>query len=100
MPGPPTRGSPASLVLMRFCLLFSYRFCLTLTLLVAWVVADHHDVSVTTNDLALVANWLDAWVDLHDFSFSLASYPSSRAVPSVRLLVAVDDSTTGEVVRA
>ena len=41
---------------------FSY---LALALLVTWVVADNHDATVTTNDLALVANLLDAWVYLH-----------------------------------
>jgi len=40
---------------------------LALALLVPRVFADHHDVSVTTNDLALVANRLDAGVDLHCF---------------------------------
>ena len=31
----------------------------------ARVFADHHDATVATNDLALVANLLDAWVNLH-----------------------------------
>ncbi len=39
--------------------------CLALTLFVAGVLADHHDVAVTTNDFAFVANRLDAGVDLH-----------------------------------
>ena len=38
---------------------------LALALLVPRVFADHHDVSMTTNDFALVANRLDAGVDLH-----------------------------------
>ena len=37
----------------------------TLPLLVAEVLADHHDAAVATNDLALVADRLDARVDLH-----------------------------------
>jgi hypothetical protein len=41
---------------------------LSLALFVPGVFADHHDVAVTTNDFALVANWLDAGVDLHDVS--------------------------------
>jgi hypothetical protein len=40
---------------------------LALTLLVTWVVADNHDATVTTNDFALVANLLNAWVNLHEF---------------------------------
>jgi len=39
---------------------------LALALLVARVVADNHDATVTANYLALVANLLDAWVNLHD----------------------------------
>jgi hypothetical protein len=38
---------------------------LALALLVAWVLADDHDATVATDDLALVANLLDAWVNLH-----------------------------------
>jgi hypothetical protein len=44
---------------------------LALTLLVAWVVADNHDATVATDDLALVANLLDAWVYLHVSYFCL-----------------------------
>ena len=39
---------------------------LALTLLVAWIFANHHDATVSTNHLALVANLLDARVYLHD----------------------------------
>jgi len=39
---------------------------LTLTLLVAEVLADHHDPTITTNDFALIANLLHARLDLHD----------------------------------
>ena len=59
-------------------------FCLALALLMAWVFADHHDVAVATNDLALVADRLDAWLHLHGFSL---------------LLVAIHDPAAGEVVR-
>ncbi len=44
---------------------------LALTLLVAWVLADNHDATVATDDLALVANLLDAWVYLHVSCFCL-----------------------------
>jgi len=44
---------------------------LALALLVTWVVADHHDATVATDDLALVANLLDAWVNLHVSYFCL-----------------------------
>jgi len=47
---------------------------LTLTLLVAGVLANNHDVSVTTDDLALVTDFLNAGLDLHDvLSCSLSS---------------------------
>ena len=59
-------------------------FCLTLTLLVAQVFADDHNSAITTNHLALVADGLDARLNLHG-SF---------------LLVAVDDAAEGQVVRA
>ncbi len=59
-------------------------FCLTLTLLVAQVFADDHNSAITTNHLALVADRLDARLNLHG-SF---------------LLVAVDDAAAGKVVRA
>jgi hypothetical protein len=65
---------------------------LALTLLVTRVVADNHDTTVATNDLALVANLLDAWVYLHVSFFCLGS--------KNRLLVAINDSTSGEVVSA
>jgi hypothetical protein len=44
---------------------FCLATCLTLALLVARVLADNHDATVTTNDFALVANLLNAWVNLH-----------------------------------
>ena len=39
--------------------------CLALALFVARVLADDHDATVATNDLALVTNLLDAWINLH-----------------------------------
>jgi len=49
---------------------------------VTWVFADHHDATVPADDLALLANFLDTRSDLH----------------GVPLLVAVRNSTPGEVV--
>ena len=46
---------------------------LTLALLVTWVVTDNHDATVTTNDFALVANLLNAWVNLHDVFLFICS---------------------------
>ena len=46
-----------------------------LALLVARVaLADHHDAAVTADHLAVIADGLDAGVDLHDVSCSLSSY--------------------------
>lgn len=42
---------------------------LALALLVTNVLADNHDATVATDDLALVANLLDAWVYLHVSNF-------------------------------
>jgi hypothetical protein len=42
---------------------------LALALLVTNVFADNHDATVATDDLALVANLLDAWVYLHVSNF-------------------------------
>jgi len=48
---------------------------LALALLVTWVLADNHDATVATDDLALVANLLDAWVYLHvSYFFSMTTY--------------------------
>jgi len=38
---------------------------LPLTLLVSKIFADHHYATLTTNDLALVADLLHAWINLH-----------------------------------
>ena len=72
-------------------LLFSYVVvCLALALFVARVFADDHDATVATDDLALVANLLDAWVNLHVSYFF--SYDD--------LFVAVDNAATSQVVGA
>ncbi len=49
---------------------------LTLALLVTGVaLADHHDTAVATDHLAVLANRLDAGLNLHDFlKGSLSSY--------------------------
>jgi hypothetical protein len=73
---------------------------LALALLVTWVFADDHHVAVTTNDLALVADLLNAGVYLHDVSFSLSSYRGSGRYFPVGLLVSINDATTGEVIWA
>ena len=53
-------------------MVFSYGLgLLALALLVARVLADHHHATVTTNDLALVADLLNARVNLHAFTFYL-----------------------------
>jgi hypothetical protein len=77
---------------------------LALALLVTRVLADDHDIAVTTNDFALVANLLDAGVDLHCFSFIAVFVPVASREPAVTsqqfLFVAIDDAATGEVVWA
>jgi hypothetical protein len=59
---------------------------LALALLVARVLADDHDPAVPADHPALVADPLDARLDLH-------------VAPDQVLLVAVDDAPAGEVVR-
>ena len=46
---------------------------LALTLLVAQVLADNHDPTMATDDLALVADRLDARLDLHGRAFLIGS---------------------------
>ena len=53
-------GSPASRAVV---------LCSALALLVVQVVADHHDPAVAADHLALVADLLDAGLDLHIGSF-------------------------------
>src|SRR5689334_8124873 len=66
----------------------SSRVASALPLLVAGVLADHHDAAVATDHLALVTDLLDARVDLHGWRSSQIGW----------LLVAVDDPATGQVV--
>ncbi len=82
MPGPPTQGVPrfwGGILELLSAYLFQWflrtvtqpkgwEICvrLALTLLVARVLANDHDVSVTTDDLALVTDFLNAGLDLHD----------------------------------
>src|SRR6478672_5258552 len=86
-------------------------WCSALALLVAQVLADHHDPSVTTDHLALVADLLDARLDLHrpavcswwsvglwcgragSCGFELGGAGGASAVPE-------DDPATRQVVRA
>ena len=64
---------------------------LALALLVTNVFANHHDASVATDDLALVADLFDAGLHLHGYSFS--SFYWKRL-----LLVTVDNAAAGEVI--
>ena len=74
---------------------------LALALLVTWVFADHHDVSVAANNLALVADGLNAGVNLH-FSYLFRCLRTcTQAVTSQQsLFVAINDTATSEVVWA
>jgi len=68
---------------------------------VSGVFANHHHVSVATDDLALVANLFNARANLH-ISLLLASCRnlSGRSFSADRgLFVAVDDAAAGQVVR-
>jgi hypothetical protein len=46
----------------------AFFFLLSLALLVTKIVANNHNATITTNDFALVANLLHAWLNLHDNS--------------------------------
>ncbi|GAA2189581.1 hypothetical protein GCM10009786_23260 [Leucobacter alluvii] len=74
-----------------------------LALLVARVaLADHHDASVAANDLAVIADRLDAGIDLHDGSFVciavLVLAECRESLLPSDLLVAVDDTAAGQIV--
>src|SRR6478735_2252886 len=83
VPGPPTRGVPRVPIEERsagsgranYVFSCGTASCLALALLVARVaLADDHDAAVATDHLAVVADRLDARVDLHDVAFfSLSS---------------------------
>src|SRR5699024_4282663 len=52
-------------VLSKVCRRRGWWLCSALALLVAQVLADHHDPTVTADHLALVADLLDARLNLH-----------------------------------
>ena len=55
----------------------------------AEVVANNHDATITTNDFALVADLLNAWLYLHDFLlYNL----------KLLLLISISNATSGEVI--
>jgi hypothetical protein len=65
---------------LRVVLVCLKRLRLTLTLLVARVaVADHHDATVAANHLAVLADALDAGLNLH-VDFFLTRWPRTRRV--------------------
>ena len=92
-----TRGVPHLWVLDSA---FGFAF-LALTLLVTRVFANHHDVAVATNHLALVTNRFHTRANLHFFSPAGLVPHGGGAVPSqFCLFVAVDDPATRQVVGA
>lgn len=98
VPGPPPEESPTE-VGSRLCLLIlSY---LALSLLVTRVFANHHDVAMATNHLALVTHRLDAGAYLHDLFLIVAGLVPERFPGPFLiqwLLVPVDNAATGQVV--
>ena len=70
----------------------------------ARVLADHHDPAITADHFALFADLLDARLDLHGIPLRVAvdqlEQPSAFAGATQNLLVAVDDTTPSEVIRA
>ena len=68
----------------------------------AWVFANNHDSAVTTDYFALIANFLNAWLYLHDVSFVAVLVLTVICEPLLAasvLFVAVDDSAAAQVVR-
>lgn len=74
---------------------------LALTLLVTRVLANHHDVAMATNHLALVTHRLDAGADLHNLFLVVAGLVPER-IPGPFLiqwlLVPVNNAATCQVV--
>src|SRR4051794_12481173 len=60
--------------------------------------ADDHHAAVATDDAALVADRLDAWLDLHSTRSWLVQRQPVKAIVRSGLLVAVDDASAGQVV--
>jgi hypothetical protein len=83
---------------------FLQRRKLALALLVARVLADHHDPAITADHFALFADLLDARLDLHGIPLRVTvgqlERRSADAEAAQNLLVAVDDTTPSEVIRA
>jgi hypothetical protein len=55
----------------RYLFNFKLILRLTLALLMAKVFANDHNATLAADDLALIANLLNAWLHLHLFSFLL-----------------------------
>ena len=88
----------------------------------AWIrLADHHDVSIATDDAAVVTDGLDAGVYLHETFLALAVFELAGCHESLLssaitlsgttlsngpvvyltgLLVSIGDAATGQVIRA
>lgn len=62
--------------------IFARKVDLALTLLVTQVLADHHDPTVTTDHLALLADLLDARLNLHVRPISCMCASGHDASPS------------------
>ena len=58
----------------------------------AKVFANDHDATFAADDLALIADLLNAWLHLHLFCPSLFA---SLIIYSYKLLVTINDSTFG-----
>ena len=51
---------------------------LSLTLLVAEVLTDDHDATIATNDFALIADLLNAWLNLHGLPSFIVDVPAEK----------------------
>jgi len=59
------------------------------------IFADHHNATLTTNDFALVADLLHAWINLHAIS---PLFNNFFLLEANQLLVTVNDSTFCKVI--
>lgn len=69
MPEPPPQGVPRQagcFDTLGVYVSFSAKKRLALALLMARVLTDNHDAAVATDNLALIADFLNAWLYLHD----------------------------------